>query len=247
MAKPTSREEFKEWVLRSLGQGAVHVAVTDEQLDDRVDEALTKFWTFHYEGTEKVYLDHVVTQDTIDNKYITLDEDVTGVVGIFDVGFGGTSVDLLNNVFYQLYLSEVQHMDLTSTLSSYVVLRTNLSLMQEILVGKQMIRFNAHTDRVYLDIERAKLTIGKHIILDAYRKLPEDNEDMWNDQWLQRYARALVKRQWGENMSVYAGVQIPGGVSVNGPLILESAEAEIRKLEDELINSYSLPSIDMTA
>jgi hypothetical protein len=247
MARPTNREEFKEYVLRNLGQGAVRVNVTDEQLDDRVDEALIKFRTFHYEGTEKVYLDHVITQDTIDNKYITLDEDIIGVVRIFDIGFGGTSVDLLNNVFYQLYMSEVQNLDLTATISNYVVLRTNLSLMQEILVGRQQIRFNEHTDRVYIDIDRQKLTVGKHIILEAYRQLPEDNVDMWGDQWFQRYATALVQRQWARNIGKFGGVQLPGGVTLNASEMKAEAQGEIDKLEAELTESYSFPAIDMIA
>lgn len=247
MAAPTNREQFKAWVLRKLGDGAVRISVTDEQLDDRIDEALQKFWTFHYEGTEQVYLDHVITQDTVDTKSIELDEDIVGVVRIFDIGFGGTSVDLLNNVFYQLYMAEVQSLDLTATISNYVVLRTNLSLMQEILVGRQPIRFNSHNDRVDIDIDRAKLVVGRHIILHAYRRIGEDNEDVWGDQWLQRYAAALTQKQWGQNLTVYAGVQIPGGVTANGPALLAAAEADIAKLEDDLNSTYSLPAIDMIA
>ncbi len=247
MARPTTREEFKAYVLRNLGDGAIQINVTDEQLDDRIDEALTKFFGFHYDGTEKVYLDHVITADTVANKYITLDDDIIGVVGVFQISFGGTSVDLLNNVFYQLYMAEVQSLDLTATISNYVLLRTNLSLMQEVLVGQQQIRFNQHTDKVYIDVDRSKLIVGRHIVLDAYRRLPEENTDMWSDQWLQRYASALVQKQWARNLTKFAGIQLPGGLTLNAAALGDEASEQMAVLEEELINTYSLPTIDMIA
>jgi hypothetical protein len=69
---------------------------------------------------------------------------------------------------------------------------------------------------------------------------------VWGDRWLSRYAAALIKRQWGSNLTKFEGVQLPGGLTFNGAKIYDDAEAEIQKLEEEMIVSYSLPVNDMT-
>jgi len=74
---------------------------------------------------------------------------------------------------------------------------------------------------------------------------PDEWTDAWNDRWLKQYATALIKRQWGNNMKKYSGVQLVNGVQMNGQIIYEEAEQEIAKLEGEMINSYSLPACDM--
>ena len=74
---------------------------------------------------------------------------------------------------------------------------------------------------------------------------PDVYSDVWNDRWLQRYASALIKRQWGTNLTKFTGMTLPGGVQFNGEKILNDAEAEIEKYEQEMIISYSLPVTDM--
>jgi hypothetical protein len=64
---------------------------------------------------------------------------------------------------------------------------------------------------------------------------------MWNDTWLKRYTTALIKRQWGQNLSKFDGMQLPGGVTINAQRILEEATTEISDLEQSLIDTYSLP------
>ena len=74
---------------------------------------------------------------------------------------------------------------------------------------------------------------------------PETWTDAWNDRWLQNYATALIKRQWGSNLTKFTGMQLPGGVQFNGEKIYDDATEEIRRMEDEMISSYSLPVLDM--
>ena len=69
--------------------------------------------------------------------------------------------------------------------------------------------------------------------------------DVWGDRWLSRYASALIKRQWGSNLSKFEGMQMPGGLTFNSQKIYDDAEAELQKLEEEMISSYSLPVSDM--
>jgi hypothetical protein len=40
-------------------------------------------------------------------------------------------------------------------------------------------------------------------------------------------------------------MQLPGGLTFNGEQIYNEADEEIRRLEEEMISTYSLPSWDM--
>ena len=78
------------------------------------------------------------------------------------------------------------------------------------------------------------VTSGEYIIIDCYRKIdPTQFTDVYNDVWLKKYVTALIKRQWGQNLSKFEGVQLPGGVTLQGRQILEDANTEIEKLEEQ--------------
>jgi hypothetical protein len=57
----SSREHLKQYCLRALGAPVVEINITPDQLEDRIDEALSYFNLYHYEGAEKVYLQHKIT------------------------------------------------------------------------------------------------------------------------------------------------------------------------------------------
>ena len=57
---------FKDYCLRSLGFGVIDINVSDDQVDDRIDETLQYFAQYHYDGVEKMYLKYQITQDDID-------------------------------------------------------------------------------------------------------------------------------------------------------------------------------------
>ena len=79
MAKPASRQEFKEYILRKIGAPVIQINASDEQIDDRIDEAIS-FWNdYHYNGAEHVYLKHQLTQTDIDNGFIELPTEVINV------------------------------------------------------------------------------------------------------------------------------------------------------------------------
>jgi len=120
-------------------------------------------------------------------------------------------------------------------------------MLEETFVGKQPIRYNRHNDRVYIDTSWTdKIPVGDYIILDSYQVIdPDVNTDMYSDRWLLRYTTQVFKRQWGENLKKFEGLQMPGGLTFNGQKIWEEAQEAIMKLEDEMISSYSLPVHDM--
>jgi hypothetical protein len=129
----------------------------------------------------------------------------------------------------------------------YYMAFQQLQLLEQILVGKQPIRYNRHMGRLYIDTDWVnKLRVGTYVVAEAYMVVdPDVYTSAWDDRWLQKYATALIKLQWGSNLTKFTGLQLPGGVQFNGEKIYNDATAEIEKLEQDVIIGYSLPVVDM--
>jgi hypothetical protein len=149
-------------------------------------------------------------------------------------------------VRYQLHLNELFNITSVSV-APYVMAMRHIETLEEIFVGKKPIRFNRHTNTLHIDMAwPTDVQPGYTIIVDGYASLdPNTYTDVWNDSWLKQYATALVKRQWGENLKLYEGMQLPGGITFNGQKIWEEANDMITTMETSLINDYSLPAVDM--
>ena len=244
MARPASRSEFKEYCLRKLGKPVIEINVDDDQVEDRIDEALSYYWDYHFDGSEKIYYKHVITANNVTDKYITLPENIIGAVRIFNIG----DPMVTNNLFdirYQIALNDLYTLTSVSMIPYYMMFQ-HVQLMEQLLVGMQPIRYNRHTDKLSVDMDWNKVNVGNYLIVEAYQILdPDTYTDAWGDRWLGMYTTALIKRQWGSNLSKFSGLQLPGGVSFNGDKIFNDANAEIEALEKEMMSSYSLPVTDM--
>lgn len=244
MAQPTTRAEFKEWCLRKLGKPVIEINVDQDQVDDRIDEALTYYWDYHFDGTEKMYMKHQMTQTDLDNGYVTVPENVIGVVNLFPIA-GNLTGSGMFSAQYQFVLNHL-HDFVNYDLVNYYMSFQHLAFMQELLSGRQPIRYNRHMDRLYIDMNKDKVNVGDYVIYECYQIVdPEVYADVWKDRWLQNYATAKIQEVWGRNLTKFIGMQLPGGVQFNGEKILDDAVTEIRRLEDEMITSYSLPVSDM--
>jgi hypothetical protein len=245
MATPTTKAEFKEYCLRKLGKPVIEINVDDDQVDDRIDEALRYWYDYHFDGSERVYYKHAITETDVANKYITLPENIIGAVSIFSMGDPSIRSDDLFNIRYQIALNDLYTLTNVSLVPYYMVME-HLALMNELLVGKQPIRYSRHKDRLHVDMDWNTVAIGEFLLVEAYEVIdPEVYTDAYNDRWLQNYATTLIKEQWGSNLTKFTGMSLPGGVQFNGEKIYDDAVAERRKLEDEMISSYSLPVLDM--
>jgi hypothetical protein len=128
----------------------------------------------------------------------------------------------------------------------YYMAFQQLQLIEQLLVGKQPIRYNRNTNKLFIDVSWEKIIVGQFLVVEAYSVVdPTEFSDVWNDRWLQRYASELIKKQWGTNLTKFVGMQLPGGITFNGEKIYGDAHDAIDKLEAEMINSYSLPVADM--
>ena len=122
----------------------------------------------------------------------------------------------------------------------------NIRFIEEILVGKQRIRYNRHMNQLHVDMGWDRFDLWNYIVCKAYRVIdPDTYTDVWKDRWLLRYASALIKLQWGSNLIKFEGMQLPGGVQFNGQKLYDDAFAERQQLEEEMATAYVYPPEDM--
>jgi len=265
MASPNTKAALKEHCLRTLGKPVIDINVDDDQVDDRIDDALQYFAQYHYDGVERMYLKHKITQSEIDraqtnttatatdtadnsitatwlegNGFIPIPESVLSVVKVFD--FTDKNTVNMFDVRYQLRLNDLYDFSSESIIHYEMTMR-HLDFLDHILVGEKPIRFNQHQNRLYIDMDWSQdVNVDDFIIIECYRKLdPTTYTDIFNDIYLKRYATALIKRQWGSNLSKFEGVQMLGGVTLNGAKLFEEAQADIEKLEEQIQLAYELP------
>lgn len=244
MATPTTKDQFKEYCLRSLGKPVIEINVHDEQVDDRVDEALKYYWDYHFDGAEKIYFKYQITAQTKIDRYVPMPENVIGVVNLFPIG-QALNTNNLFNIRYQIALNDLYTLTSVSMVPYYMAM-THVQFLEQMLVGQQPIRYNRHMNRLYVDMDWNIINEGDYIVAEAYQIVdPEVYQDVWKDRWLLRYATCLIKQQWGSNLKKFGNMQMPGGITFNGQQIYDEATAERRELEQEMITSYSLPITDM--
>jgi hypothetical protein len=245
MANPTSRTELKNYCLRRLGHPVIEINIDEDQMQDRIDDALYFYRDYHYDGTERTFYKHQVTTADQTNQYLTIPDNIIGVVNVFPLGTGLNANNLFN-LRYQITLNEIYDWS-HAQFQNYTESMRRIALMEEVFVGKQPLRYNRHMDRLFIDMDWNTRTVaGEYIIIEAYRAIdPDTYTQVWGDWWLRQYTTQLFKRQWGENLKKFEGMQLPGGVQFNGQTIWNEAEEEIKRLEEEVINRYSMPAMDM--
>ena len=245
MVIPTSRDQLKEYCLRKVGKPLNEINIDDDQLDDRIDDAISYFNDYHFDGVAETYYKYQVQAADVTNKYITLPSNILGAIEVFNVGDPSVRVGDLFNIRYQIALNDLYTLTSVSVVPYYMT-RMHLSLLAEILVGKYPIRFNRYTHQLFIDTDWSGIPAGIFLVIKAYLVVdPTVYTDMWNDQWLKRYATALIKRQYGTNLKKFVSMTLPGGIQFNGQQIYDEADGEIKELEHEMIHSYSLPVTDL--
>lgn len=236
MATPDTRDELIDYCLRALGSPVLEINVADEQIEDRVDEGLQWFREFHPDGKRRFYIKHQITQTDIDNKYIDLGQDLLTVVRMFRVDMASASTNFFD-IKYQMRLNDIADLNrFSGDMAYYEQMQQHLSLLDMKLTGEPLITFERQKDRVHFEHDSADFVVGNYVIFEVYGDLDPDVatnsplNSLWNHKFLKTYVTALIKKQWGQNMSKFEGMQLPGGVTISGRQIYEDAKEEIEQI-----------------
>jgi hypothetical protein len=274
MSKPASRQELIDYALRQLGAPVLEINVSEEQLDDRLDDALQYFNERHFDGVEKMFLKYKFTQGDIDrgrskgggknvgivttnvssgigtfkweenSNYIPIPDTIVGVERVFKLD-NRTITSNLFNVNYQLFLNDIYWFSSTELVNYYVTKRY-LEDIDWIVNPQRQIRFNKRQNRLYIDMSWDSIVEGNYLIMECYRILdPTNFTKVYNDSFLKLYFTALVKKQWGQNLIKFNGVKLPGGIELNGRQIYDDAVKELEEIRMRMISEFETAPFDM--
>ena len=238
----TTRQTLIDYCLRRLGAPVTEINIDDEQISDRIDDAIEYFQEYHFDGVEKVFLKKTLTQTDIDNEYLSVDDAIISVLRVLPIpNFNAFQTGFFNEE-YQLRLNDLENMQ-SSAIINWAMSQTNFSLIEHLFSIQPTMLFNRKQDKVYLETDWAnKFSVDTILIIEAYRALdPSTYPQVYNDMFLKKYATALIKQQWGSNLKKFTGFTLPGGISLDGQTIFSEATEEIIKIEEEMNLKYELP------
>ena len=238
----TTRQNLIDYCLRRLGSPVTEINVDDDQVSDRIDDAIEFFQEYHFDGVEKVFLKHTITQTDITNEYIAVADPVISVLRVLPIpNFNAFQTGFFNEE-YQLRLNNLDDFSGTA-LINWAMSQVNFSLVAHLFSIQPTLLFNRKQNKMYLETNWAdKFDVGTIIIIEAYRALdPTTYTEVYNDMFLKKYATALIKQQWGSNLKKFTGVTLPGGITLDGQTIFSEALEEITKIEEEMSLKYELP------
>ena len=274
MAQPSSRQGLIDYAKRQLGYPVLEINVADEQFQDLLDDAVQIFQERHFDGIERMYLKYKITDDDIsrgrargageslgitttsatgagttfnfeeNTNFLQMPPSVVGVNQIFKIR-SDTVYDGLFNIKYQLFLNDLYQFG-SIDLLQYSMVQTYLEDITFLLNPDMRYRFNIRQDRLYIDTDWATTTAGDYFVIDCFRILdPDDFPRVWNDPFIKRYLTALAKKQWGQNLIKFQGVQLPGGVQLNGREIYEDGQRELDEIRSKMSADYEMPPLDV--
>ena len=274
MAEPSSRQQLKDYCLRRLGHPVLEINVDDDQLDDLIDDAFQYYRERHFDGVEQMYLKHEITADDVTRfdsadetsstpapdastwltrkNFIEIPEHIVGISKVMGISsnFARNNLFGMNNQYFLMDIFSFSSGFAFGNfdMSNYYMLKQYFETLDMIVQTGSLVqfRFNQRSDRLYLDIDKARMIEGNYLLIDCQRYLnPDDFSQVYNDSFVKQYLTALIKRQWGQNLIKFNNVQLPGGVSLNGRQLFEDAQKEIDALMEKSSSYYELPPMDM--
>jgi hypothetical protein len=245
MAAPNSRGTLADYCKRRLGEPVIEVNIDEDQVEDRIDESLQYYREFHSDATVRTYLKHLVTATDVTNQYIPLANNIIFVSKMFPVAGGITGGGGMFDVKYQLMLNNIHDlMNFGGDLAYYEQMQQYLSTLDMKLNGTPQVQFSRRQNRLYVfgDFVDGDIKAGDYIVAEVYTEVSDsDHTSIFNDMFVKEYTTALIKQQWGQNLIKFEGMQLPGGVILNGRQIYDDATGEIATLRENIRLEHEFP------
>lgn len=240
MALPQTKIDFQNFCLRKLGAPVINIELHPTQVEDITNEALHYFQRYHSNGSELVYLPFKLDTTTIANKYLSMPSDMIGVTKVFQIGYSSQS---LLTVDFQI-ASQAMYAALSGEgMANYQLMMSYRSMIQELASGQKPIRWTINKQKVFVDLNWSQVTPDSWVIIEGYKALdPSVETTMWHEPWFIDYTTALMKKQWGSNLSKYTGVKLPGGIEMDGRTLYTDAMQELEELHTRLQDEENLPA-----
>ena len=248
MAVIATRQGLIDYSLRRLGEPVIEINVDEDQIEDKVDDALQVYQEFHDDATIRIYYQHQMTAADVANKYVTIPSNILYVTKMFPVNNALVQSSNFFSFQYQFAMSDMANMTGAGGMGGGMAYLEQvgqfMSLIDMKINGLPLIDFSRRSNRIYIhsDIADGQLIENEYIGFEVFQVVdPDVYGSIWNDMFMKDYTTALIKEQWGQNMSKFEGMQLPGGITISGRQILEEAKGEITELRERMRLEQEIP------
>ena len=233
----TKKQEVFKYVELNLGGGMIDVELDPDHYESALQTALTKFRQKSDNSVEESYM---FLPTVIDQNDYTLPSEVIEVRKLFrrsigsrtGGGGGGTLFEPFNLAYTNTYLLASSNMGGLATYNAFAG-------YQE-LVGRMFgsfieFKWNTSTKKLTL-LQRPRAE--EEILMYVYNYRPDFEllDDYLAVQWIKDYTLAKCKYMLGEARSKFATIAGPqGGSTMNGDALKTEAQAELEKLESDVM------------
>lgn len=245
MAVVSSRQGLIDHCLRRLGEPVIEVNVDPDQIEDRVDDTLQLYQEYHSDATQRRYYSYQFTQADLDNAYIELPTSTLFVIRALPITQSYAATRSFFDIKYQMMLNDMAQMGTyIGDLAYYEQMQQYVSLLDGMLSGAPQVSFQRNQNRLawFSDMKDQDIRVGDYVVLEMYTIVdPETHTKVYNDMFVKDYTTQLIKQQWGTNLSKFEGMQLPGGITMNGRQIYDDATVELEKLKENMRLEHELP------
>ena len=191
----------------------------------------------------------MITATDVSNEYIPISSDIIFISKMFPLTSSFNTSRNFFDIKYQMMLNDIADlMNFAGDLAYYEQMQQYLSLLDMKLNGHPQVQFARRQNRLYIfgDFADNDIKVGDYIVAEVYTTVdPSTHTSVFNDMFVKEYTTALIKQQWGTNLIKFDGMQLPGGVVLNGRQIYDDAVKEIEEIEYSLKTEYELPPLDL--
>lgn len=243
MAKLNSFTDLRNYCLKALGAPVIDIELDEEQIKDRIQDAIEFFIERHYDGTEQTVYLHTVTAQEAAAQCINVPENIQAIVdvqlGSGNITAGGSTVAGLGVLTPTFTTEQIFASAQTGSFAGYFLTKSYYSMIQDMFQPHANYAYTPSTHRMTLI--GTTLFEGQVVAIEGYKTVePENFVDIYNERFIKKLATAYIKKQWAVNLKKYTGVQLAGGIVLNGQIIYDEAIQEIDKLEEDFEERYEM-------
>lgn len=231
-----TRADLKQYILECLGSPLIDINVTENQMDNMIDDAILYFQEYYWDGLKKGYYTHTVSAQEVTSGVLTIPDYIYSVSYIVPIGLYGMNnlrvADPLSPAYQLLYDALKPGAVGQGNLVFFEQVTQHMSMIQNLLVAQTRFSFNRLEGGVIIH-DKTNLKENEILLMEVHATLDLTGPSkFWNERMFKQYCTAKTQKQWGINLSKYQGIQLPGGVTVDGDSMIAKANEEIQKIED---------------
>jgi len=257
--KVNTRTLFGQKILRRLGSPVIKINVSDDQIDDAIDDALEWLIDHHRDFSKKQYYVYQIIQDDVDNGYLTLPENIIDVVGFCESNASNSSVGSDSGGFgtqaYHIMRDyNLAYQQESTSIAWNIVEWEVFNMFNETVLkqynGEDYTQFIFDKDSHTLKPIKV-MVLGDYVAIECYQYIIDSSIDATTTSNLfgvvqfQELAAAILKKTWGGILSKFAGIQMPGTITLNGEQIKQEAIEEIEKLKEKIDNENEMHGLHL--